>query len=58
MACMLYARYNDSDIRLGRFRNREAAEEFFQLWLGTLKSSAGPYPTPIYVETGKGRGRK
>lgn len=55
MACMLYARYSGSDIRLGRFKNREAAEDFFQLWLGTLKSSGNPYPVPIYVETGKGR---
>ena len=56
MACMLYAQYKGSDIRLGRFRNREAAEEFFRLWLETLKSSSGPYPVPIFVESGKGGG--
>ena len=58
MACMLYARYNGQDIRLGRFKSRGAAEDFFQLWTNTLKSNGGKYPTPIYVETKKKRGVK
>lgn len=58
MACMLYARINDTDIRLGRFKNRAAAEERYQLWLNTLPTNNRSNIMPIYVETWKGRGKK
>ena len=58
MACMLYARMNGTEIRLGRFKDRAAAEEYFRLWLNSMKSCHDKYPLPIYVETGKGRGNR
>lgn len=58
MACMLYARINGTDIRLGRFKNREVAEERYRLWLNTLPTNTRFNIMPIYVETRKGKGKK
>lgn len=54
MKCMLYIRYHGYDIRVGSFKNREAAEEYFNKYKNTLKGPGGD-PKPIYVESGKGR---
>ena len=56
MACNLYVRQNGVDERLGRFKNREAAEDHFRLWKRSEPGRAGV--KAIYVETGKGRGKK
>ena len=55
MACMLYARINGADIRLGRFKNREVAKEYYQFWLNTMPTNNKFCIVPIYVDTRKGR---
>ncbi len=55
MACMLYIRQNNTERWLGQFKNRAAAEAYFFQWQRT-NGRAGT--VPIYVETGKGRGKK
>lgn len=58
MACMLYVRFNGTDIRLGSFKDRAAAEEYFLLWRDNKPVNFTWYPEPIYVETGKGKRKK
>ena len=55
MACMLYIRQNRQERWLGRFRNRQTAEEYYRQW---RKANAGKGIEPVYVETGKGRGKR
>lgn len=54
MACIVYIQQGDTDERLGQFKNREKAEDFFRIW---KRSQPGREAVKaIYVETGKGRG--
>ena len=56
MACNLYIRQNGTDERLGQFKDREKAEDFFRIW---KRSQPGREAVKaIYVETGKGRGKR
>lgn len=54
MACTLYIKYHDHDIRVGRFKDREAAERHYSKWKDTLYSKGNSYPMPIYVDSRKG----
>lgn len=56
--CNLYYKYGRSEYRLGTFRNRQKAEEFWNAIQPMLEAKLGTDLKPIYVETGKGRGRK
>ena len=58
MACWLYARYNGKESRVGRFKNREAAERAWVQYLDYLYYTEGHYAVPIYVETGKRRWKR
>lgn len=53
MACMLYVRFYGTEIPVGKFKNREAAEKYWELYKSTLNPAGEP--KPIYVETKKGR---
>lgn len=58
MACMLYACENGRDKRIGKFKNREAAEKYWKFYAYRIRMTEGRHPQPIYVETGKGRGKR
>lgn len=58
MACKLYIRSGSFDTLLGTFKNREKAEVHYQLVRSKIETELGSDATPIYVETGKGRGNK
>lgn len=57
MACKLYYKAGDEDFLVGTFRNREKAERFWEALKTSLAAKLGMKVTPIYVETGKGRGK-
>lgn len=52
---MLYIKFYGTEIRVGKFKNREAAEKYFKLYKPTLDGPGNPQP--IYVESGKERGK-
>lgn len=56
MACKLYYEHAGTHWPLGTFRNREKAKAFWQLVKEKLWNELG-VTKPIYVETGKGRGK-
>lgn len=58
MACILYIKCPSGDIRLGKFKSRQAAERFFQLYSLTSESNSDYCPIPIFVETGRKYSRK
>lgn len=56
MACIVYIQHNGTDERLGQFKDRDKAEDFFRIW---KRSAPGREAVKaIYVETGKGRGKR
>ena len=56
MACIVYIQQGDTDGRLGRFKDRDEAEDFFRIW---KRSQPGREAVKaIYVETGKGSGKR
>ena len=56
MACIVYIQHNGTDERLGQFADRGKAEDFFRIW---KRSEPGREAVKaIYVETGKGRGKR
>ena len=57
MACKLYYKYGSNSYQLGTFRNREKAENFWTAVKELLEAKLGTGLEPIYVETGKGRGK-
>ena len=57
MACKLYYKYDTASYQLGTFRNREKAECFWSAVKELLETKLGTGLEPIYVETGKGRGK-
>lgn len=57
MACKLYIQSGSLDTYLGTFKNQEKAEAHYQLVRSKIESELGTKATPIYVETGKGRGK-
>ena len=58
MACKLYIKYYGTDIRAGSFRSKEAAEAYYSTFKESFRQKDGTYGKPIYVKTGKGRGKK
>ena len=57
MACKLFYQYGAVSYPLGTFRSREKAEEFWTAIKPQLEDKLGNQLKPIYVETGKGRGK-
>lgn len=57
MACKLYYKYGAASYQLGTFRNREKAEYFWSAVKELLEAKLGSSIEPIYVETGKRRGK-
>ena len=56
MACIVYIQLGDTDERLGQFKDREKAEDFFRIWKRSAPCREAV--KAIYVETGKGRGKR
>lgn len=57
MACKLYVRSGNFDLYLGQFKNQEKAAAHFQLVKAKLESEIGTGLIPVYVESGKRRGK-
>lgn len=57
MACKLYYQYGNITFYLGTFRNRKKAEWYWGAIKVSLEDKLGTDLTPVYVETGKGRGK-
>lgn len=57
MACKLYYTYGQESCLIGTFRNREKAEDFWKSVKLALAAKVGSSVEPIYVETGKGKGK-
>lgn len=58
MACNLYV-YRDGEYsRLGQFSDRQKAEDFFRIWVRSQIRPGSSCPKAVYVETGKGRGKR
>lgn len=57
MACILYVKYNGTEFRAGQFKNRAAAESYWNRSKEIYRQKNGQLCSPIYVETGKGRGK-
>lgn len=57
MACKLYYTYGQESCLIGTFRNREKAEDFWKSVKTALAAKVGGRIEPIYVETGKGKGK-
>lgn len=57
MACKLYCKYDQGSSYVGSFRNREKAEDFWKSVKTALAAKVGGRIEPIYVETGKGKGK-
>lgn len=57
MACKLYYKHGKEDYYLGEFRDQKKAESHWELVKAMLQSKLGTCLIPIYVETGKGRGK-
>lgn len=55
--CSIYYQENGKHEHLGTFRNRAKAEEFWRAIGPALERKTGRKLEPIYVETGKGRGK-
>lgn len=55
--CYLYYEANGIQEKIALFRNRAKAEEFWQAIGPALERKMGTKLKPIYVETGKGRGK-
>ena len=56
MACKLFYKHGSLTFKLGSFRNREKAEEYWNYVKELLRDRLGEV-TPVYVETGKGKGK-
>lgn len=57
MACKLYCKHGQESSYVGTFRNREKAEDFWNSVKLALAAKVGSSVEPIYVETGKGKGK-
>jgi len=57
MACKLYYKHGQGSCLIGTFRNRQKAEEFWKAIYPSLVMKISSYIEPIYVETGKGKGK-
>lgn len=57
MACKLYVRYAGTDKYIGQYKDRQIAMRAFWAVSETIKKEIGCTPEPVYVETGKGRGK-
>lgn len=57
MACKLYYQYGTTSFQLGTFQNKAKAEFFWAAIRAALEARLGSDLKPIYVETGKGRGK-
>lgn len=57
MKCKLYLAYKDRVTRIGEFKSREVAEEFYNRHRQELGQIYGQQGKPIYVQGGKGRGK-
>ena len=57
--CKLYIRAGAADTYIGEFSSREKAEVHYNLIKGEIKQKYGytVQAEPVYVETGKGRGK-
>ena len=56
MACIIYINYNGTEVRVGRFKNRQQAESYWARSKEIFRQRDGKLENPIYVETKKGRG--
>ena len=57
MACKLYVKAGKVDFYLGSFPNQEKAESHYRLIKAKIETEYGTGAKPVYVETGKGRGK-
>ena len=57
MACNLFVQWNGYTVRAGIFRNRESAELYWERSKQIYRQKDGTIGKPIFVETGKGRGK-
>lgn len=57
MACKLYYKHGKGSCYVGTFRNRQKAEDFWKSVKNALAAKVGSSIEPIYVETGKGKGK-
>lgn len=57
MSCKLYIKYGKEEKYIGCFKNREQAQKEYEIHRAQLRSELGRITSPIYVDTGKGRGK-
>jgi len=57
MACKLYLKLGQDSYYIGTFRNKKKAQTFYKATEAMLKGKMGKGIEPIYVETGKGKGK-
>ena len=57
MKTKLYTKYGKETAYQGEFRDKAAAEKYFHSIQAQLRCKLGIIVSPIYVQTGKGRGK-
>ena len=57
MSYKLYIKYGKEEKYIGCFKNREQAKKHYELHRAQLRCELGVIVSPIYVDTGKGRGK-
>ena len=57
MACKLYYQSGDAEHQIGTFQNIQKAQRFWKAIKPSLAEKLGTQIKPIFVMTGKGRGK-